>query len=159
MFPYSLDQMVKTKVSKKKGRSTDSESEDYSPSPEAQVHRRPKSTKMGMSKSNKRGRGTENPLRQGRGNPPRQSRGQSSSSALGHPSSPTDDPDDDINLSYLMDSMASVTRPTRVRRDPPMVNYKRDGNSIDNLIYNLDPMEEQRSYYGDVRFWFPHQAD
>ena len=113
--------MVKTNVSKKKGRSTDSESEDYSPSPEAQVRRKPKSTKMGMSKSNKRGRGTENPLGQGRGNPPRQSRGQSSSSALGHPSSPTDDPDDDINLSYLVDSMASVTRPTRVHRDPPMV--------------------------------------
>ena len=105
MFPYSLDQMVKTKVSKKKGRSTDSESEDYSPSPEAQVHRKPKSTKMGMSKSNKRGRGTKNPPGQGRDNPPRQSRGQSSSSALGHPSSPTDDPDDDINLSYLVDSI------------------------------------------------------
>ena len=43
--------MVKTKVSKKKGRSTDSESEDYSPSPEAQVNKRPTSTKKGMSKS------------------------------------------------------------------------------------------------------------
>jgi len=113
--------MVKTKVSKKKGRSTDSESEDYSPSSEGQVHRKPKSTKMGMNKSNKRGRGTENLPGQGRGNPPRQSHAQSNSSAFGHPSSPTDDPDDDINLSYLVDSMASVTRPTRVHRDPPMV--------------------------------------
>ena len=55
--------------------------------------------------------------------------------------------------------MASVTRPTHVCRDPPMVNYKRGGNSIDNLRYSLDPREEQRSFYGNVHFWFPHQAD
>ena len=55
--------------------------------------------------------------------------------------------------------MASVTRPNRVRRDPPMVNYKRGGISIDNLRYSFDPREEQHSFYGDVRFWFPHQAD
>ena len=112
-----------------------------------------------MSKSNKRGCGTGHPPGQGRGNPPRTSRAQSSFSAFDHSRSPTDELDDDINLSYLVNSMDSVTRPTRVRRDPPIVNYKRGGNSIDNLRYSLDPREEQRSYYGDVRFWFPHQAD
>ena len=153
--------MVKTKVSKNKGRSTDSDSEDYSPGSEGevQVHKRPTSTKKAMSKSNKRGCGTGHPPGQGRGNPPRTSRAQSSFSALDHSRSPTDEPDDDINLSYLVNSMASVTRPTHVRRDPPIVNYKRGGNSIDNLRYSLDPREEQRSFYGDVRFWFPHQAD
>ena len=159
MFPFSFDQMVRTKVSKKKGRSTDSESEDYSPSSEGQVHRKPKSTKMGMNKSNKRGRGTENLPGQGRGNPPRQSHAQSNSSAIGHPSSLTDETDDDINLSYLVDSMVSIRRPNRDRCDPAMVNYKRGGNSIENLRYMDDPWEEEHSFHGDVCFWFPHQAD
>ena len=163
MFTYSFDQMPKMKVSRKKGRSTDSESEDYSPSPEEQVQkqvRKPKSTKMGMSKINKRGHGTGNPPGQGRGNPPRQSRAKSSSSALGHSGSPTDEPeDDDINLSYLVDSMVSIRRPNHDRRDPAMVNYKRGGNSVENLRYSDDPREEQRSFHGDIRFWFPHQAD
>ena len=151
--------MVKKKVSKKKGRSTDSDSDDYSPSPEGEVHR-PTSTKKGMSKSNKRGHDTRNPPGQGRGNPPRKSRAQSSSSALGHPSSPTDEPeDDDINLSYLVDSMVSIRRPNRDRRDPAMVNYKRGGNFVENLRYSDDPREEQRNFHGDIRFWFPHQAD
>ena len=151
MFPYSFDQMVKTKVSKKKDRSTDSDSDEFSLSPEREVHRST-STKKSMSKSNKRGRGTGNPPGQGRGNPPRQSCAQSSSSALGHPSSPIDEPDDDINLSYLVDSMASIRHPTRDHR-------KRGGSSIENLRYSEDPREEDRSFFGDARLWFPHQAD
>ena len=76
-----------------------------------------------MSKSNKRGTG--NPPGQGRGNPPRKSHAQSSSSALVHPSSLTDEPDDDINLSYLVDSMVSIRRPTRDCGDPAMVSIRR----------------------------------
>ena len=147
--------MVTTKVTKKKGRSTNSESEDYSPSPEEQARasKRPTSTKKGMSKSNKRGRGTENPPGQGRGLPPRKSRAQSSASALGHPSSPTDEPeDDDINLSYLVDSVVSIRRPNHDRRDPAMVNYKRGGNSVENLRYSDDPREELHIFHGDIRF-------
>jgi len=40
-----------------------------------------------------------------------------------------------------------------------MVNYKRGGNSIENLRYSEDPREEERSFFGDARFWFPHQFD
>jgi hypothetical protein len=55
--------------------------------------------------------------------------------------------------------MASITRPTRDRRDPPMVNYKRGGNYIEHLRYSEDPNVVERSFFGDARFWFPHQAD
>ena len=91
--------------------------------------------------------------------PPRKSRAQSSSTALAHPRDPIGEPTDDINLSYLVNSMASITRPTRDHRDPTMVNYKRGGNSVENLRYSEDPREEERSFFGDARFWFPHQAD
>ena len=144
--------MVKTKVSKKKGRFTDSDSDDYSPSPEGEVHGRPTSTKKGMNKRNVRGRGAGNPPGQGRGNSPRKSCAQSSSSALAHPRSPIGEPDEDIYLSYLVDSMASIRRPTRDHRDLAMVNYKRGGNSIENLRYSEDPREEERSFFGDARF-------
>ena len=151
--------MVKTKVSKKKGQLTDSDSDDYSSGSEGKVHGRPISTKKGMNKRNVRGRGAGNPPGQGRGNPPRKFYAQSSSSALAHPRSPIGEPDEDIYLSYLVDSMASIRRPTRDHRDPAMVNYKRGGNSIENLRYSEDPREEERSFFGDARFWFPHQAD
>ena len=55
--------------------------------------------------------------------------------------------------------MASIRRPTRDRHDPTMVNYEKGGNSIENLRYSEDPWEEERSFFGDARFWFPHQAD
>jgi len=55
--------------------------------------------------------------------------------------------------------MASITRPTHDHHDPGMVNYKRGGNSVENMRYSEDPREEERSFFGDVRFWFPHQAD
>ena len=55
--------------------------------------------------------------------------------------------------------MTSIRCPTRDRRDPSMVNYKRGGNSIENLRYSEDPREEEHSFFGDARFWFPHQAD
>jgi len=152
MFPYSFVQMVKTKVSKKKGCSTDSDSDDASPGSEGEVHGKPTSTKKGMSKRNVRGRGAGNPLGQGRGKPPRKFCAQSSSSALAPPRSPIEEPDEDINLSYLVDSMASIRRPTHDHRDPAMVNYKRDGNSIENLRYSEDPREEERSFFGDARF-------
>ena len=58
-----------------------------------------------------------------------------------------------------MTSMASMTRSTRDRLDPAMVNYKRGGNSIEHLRYSEDPREEERSFFGDARLWFPHQAD
>ena len=60
--------MVKTKVSKKKGCSTDSDSDDASPGSEGEVHGRPTSTKKGMSKRNVRGRGAGNPPGQLQGN-------------------------------------------------------------------------------------------
>ena len=141
--------MVKKKVSKKKGRSTDSDSDDASPGSEGEVHGRPTSTKKGMFRRNVRGCGAGNPPGQGRGNSPRKSCAQSSSSALAPPRSPIEEPDEDINLSYLVDSMASIRRPTR---DPGMVNYKRGGNSVENMRYSEDPREEERSFFGDARF-------
>jgi len=55
--------------------------------------------------------------------------------------------------------LATVQQPHRHRLDPPMVNYKRGGNSIEHLRYIEDPAELERSFRGDPRFWFPHQAD
>ena len=45
------------------------------------------------------------------------------------------------------------------RRDPPMVNYKKGGNSVVHMRYSEDPSEVERSFRGDSRFWFPHQGD
>jgi len=150
--------MVKTKVSKKKGPPTDSDSDfDYVGDSDEEVYTRPKqSTKKGTTKRNVRGRGTANPPGQGRSTG-RTSRGQSSS-ALADPSNPRIEPDNDINLSYIENSMATITRPTRDRRDPPMINYKKGGNSVDHLRYSEDPTIVERSFRGDPRFWFPHQA-
>ena len=55
--------------------------------------------------------------------------------------------------------MATITRPTRDHRDPPMINYKKGGNSVDHLRYSEDPTIVEHSFRGDPRFWFPHQAD
>ena len=150
--------MVKTKVSKK-GPPTDSDSDDgYVGDSEEEVYTRPKqSNKKGVTKKNVRGRGTANPPGQDRGTG-RTSRGQSSS-ALADPSNPRIEPDNDINLSYIENRMATITRPTRDRRDPPMINYKKGGNSVDHLRYSEDPTIVERSFRGDPRFWFPHQAD
>ena len=63
-----------------------------------------------------RGHGAGNPPGQGRGNPPRKSYGQSSSTALANPRNPIREPGDDINLSYLVNSMASITRPTLLQK-------------------------------------------
>ena len=151
--------MVKTKVSKKKGPPTDSESDnDYRGSSEEEVHtRRKQSTKKGATKRNVRGRGTAYPTGQG-GGTGRTSRGQSSS-ALADPSHPRVEPDADIDLSYLENVMATIAQPTRHRHDPPMVNYKKGGNFVEHLRYSEDPSEVERSFHGDSRFWFPHQAD
>ena len=151
--------MVKTKVSKKKGPPTDSESDDdYRGSSEVEVYARPKqSTKKGATKRNVRGCGPAYHLGQGRGTG-RTSRGQSSS-ALADPSHPRIEPDADIDLSYLENVMATIAQPTRDRRDPPMVNYKKGGNSVDHLRYSEDPTIVKRSFRGDSRFWFPHQAN
>lgn len=65
----------------------------------------------------------------------------------------------DIDISHLENVMATVQRPTRHRRDPPMVNYKKGGNSVEFLRYSEDPSEIERSFLGDSRFCFPHQAD
>ena len=106
--------MVKTKVSKKKGHPTDSESdESYRESSDEEFQARPQSTKKGASKRNVRDRGSGNPPRRGRGT----SRGQSSSALA--------DPVPDINISHLENILATVQRPNRHRLDPPMVNYKR----------------------------------
>ena len=48
--------------------------------------------------------------------------------------------------------MATVQHPTRDRRDPPMINYKRGGNSVENLRYSEDPAEVERSFHGDSCF-------
>ena len=151
--------MVKTKISKKKAHPpTDSDSdESYRGSSEEEAYTRPKqSTKKGTTKRNVKHRGTGYPPGQGRGTG-RTSRGQSSS-ALADPSNPRIEPDNDIDLSYLENVMATVRRPTRDRRDPPMVNYKRGGNSVEHLRYSEDPAEVERSSIGDHRFWFPHQV-
>ena len=151
--------MVKTKVSKKKGPPTDSESdESYRGSFEEEVYARPKqSTKKGAVKRNVRGHGTGYPPGQGRGTG-RTFRVQSSS-ALADPSHPRVEPDADIDLSYLENVMATIAQPTRHRHDPPMVNYKMGGNFVEHLRYSEDPSEVERSFHGDSRFWFPHQAD
>ena len=144
--------MVKTKVSKKKGPPIDSDSDDdYRGSSDEEVFTRLKqSTKKGATKRNVRGRGTANPPGQGRGTG-RTSRGQSNS-ALADPSNPRIEPDNDIDLSYLENIMATIARPTRDHRDPPMVNYKKGGNSIDHLRYSEDPTIVERSFRGDPRF-------
>ena len=151
--------MVKLKVSKKKGPPTNSDSDDvYVGSSDEEVHTRPKqSTKKGATKRNVRGRGTANPPGRGRGTG-RTSRGQSSS-ALADPSNPRIEPDADIDISYLENVMATIAQSTRDRRDPPMINYKKGGNSVEHLRYSADPFEVERSFRGDSRFWFPHQAD
>jgi len=65
----------------------------------------------------------------------------------------------DIDISHLENILATVQRPNRHRLDPPMVNYKRGGNSVEHLRYSEDPAELERSFRGDSRFWFAHQAD
>ena len=140
--------MVKTKVSKKKGHPTDSESdESYRESFDEEVQARLQSTKKGASKRNVRGRGSENPSEHGRGT----SRGQSSSALA--------DPLPDIDISHLERVMATVQCPIRHRLDPPMVNYKKGESSVEHLRYSEDPAEVERIFRGDSRFWFPHQAD
>ena len=143
--------MVKLKVTKKKGPPTDSDDDgDYGGGSEEEMQTRPKqSTKKGMSKRNVRGRGPSNPPGHGRGTSRTSQR--QSHSALADPRNPIGEAED-INLSYLTGMMASITRPNRDRRDPPMVNYKKGGNSIEDLRYNEDPNEVERSFRGDVRF-------
>ena len=141
--------MVKTKVSKKKGRSsTDSDSdESFRGSSDEEVQARPQSTKKGASKRNVRGRGS--------GNPP----GRDRVTSKGQSSSALADPVPDIDISHLENVMATVQRPTRHRCDPPMVNYKKGGNFVVHLRYSEDSSEIERIFLGDSRFWFPHQAD
>ena len=103
-----------------------------------------------------RGRGTANPPGQGRGTG-RTSRRQSSS-GLDDGSNPRIEPDHDIDISYLENIIGTITRPTRDRRDPPMINYKKGGNSVAHLRYSEDPTIVECSFIGDHRFWFPHQA-
>ena len=127
--------MVKTKVSKKKGHPTDSESdESYRESSDEEFQARPQSTKKGASKRNVRDRGSGNPPRRGRGT----SRGQSSS-ALANPVP-------DIDISHLENILATVQRPNHHRLDPPMVNYKRGGNSVEHLRYSEDPAELEHTF-------------
>ena len=105
--------MVKTKVSRKKGPPTDSDSDnDYMESSDEEVQTRPQSTKKGATKRNVRGRGSANPPGRGRGTR-RTSSGQSSS-ALANPLP-------DIDISHLENIMATVQHPTHDRRDPPEI--------------------------------------
>jgi hypothetical protein len=55
--------------------------------------------------------------------------------------------------------MVTIARPTRDPHDPPMINYKMGGSSVAHLRYSEDPRDVERSFIGDVRFWFPHHAD
>ena len=133
--------MVKTKVSKKKGPPTGSDSdESYMESSDEQVQARPQSTKKGATKRIVRGRGPRNPPGRGRG-----TSGGQSSSALA-------DPFPDIDISHLENVMAMVQRQTRHRLDPPMVNCKMGGNSIEHLRYSEDPAEVEYCFCGDSRF-------
>jgi len=86
------------------------------------------------------------------------SRGRSSS-ALADPSNPLGESNDSVDLSYLENVMVTIMRLTRDRHYPPMVNYKKGGNSVAHLRYSEDPRGAERSSLGDARFWFPHQAD
>ena len=148
--------MVKLKVSKKKGPPTDS-NDDYVGSSDEEIHTRPQSTKKGATKRNVRVCGSANPPGRGRGTG-RTSRGKSSS-ALADPSNPRIEPGDNIDISYLENVMATIAQPTHHRHDPPMINYKKGGNSVEHLRYSEDSSEVERSFRGDSRFWFPHQAD
>ena len=96
--------MVKTKVSKKKGPLTDSDSDDdYRRSSEEEVYIWPKqSTKKGATKRNVRGRGAAYSPGQGRGTR------RQSSSTVADPSNPRVDPNDDIDISHLENVMATV---------------------------------------------------
>ena len=133
--------MVKTKVSKKKGHPTDSESdESCRESSDEEFQARPQSTKKGASKRNVRGCGSGNPPGRGRGT----SRGQSNSALA--------DPLPDIDISHLETVLATVQPPHRHRLDPPMVNYKKCGNSIEDLRYREDPAEVECTFHGDSRF-------
>ena len=143
--------MVKTKVSRKKGPPTDSDSdESYRGSSNEEVQTRTQSTKKGATKRNVRSCGSANPP--GRGKGTRRTSGGQSSSALA-------DPLPDIDISHFENILATVQQPHRHRLDPPIVNYKRGGNSIEYLRYSEDPAELEHSFRGDLRFWFPHQAD
>jgi len=81
------------------------------------------------------------------------------SSALADTSNTMDELDDSIDLSYLENVLVTIMRPTRDPNDPPMVNYKKAGNSVSTLRYNEDPRDVECRFFGDARFWFPHQAD
>ena len=106
--------MVKTKVNRKKGPPTDSDSdESYRGSSDEDVQARPQNTKKGASKRNVRGCGSGNPPRRGKG------------TSRGQPCSAPADPLPDIDISHLENILATVQCPNRHRLDPPMVNYKR----------------------------------
>ena len=81
------------------------------------------------------------------------------SSALADTSNTMDEPDDSIDLSYLENVLVTIMHPTRDPNDPPMVNYKKAGNSVSTLRYNEDPRDVECRFFGDARFWYPHQAD
>jgi hypothetical protein len=149
--------MVREKVTKKKGPPTNSESTEYETGSDGEVYIKEKTRKNTAPQRNVRGRGAQIP--QGRGST-------AAGSSSGRPRMkqasicrPTDEYADDIDLSYLETMVLSIMRPTRGAHDPSMVNYKRGGNSISTLQYSEDPRYVERSFFGDVRFWFPHQAD
>jgi hypothetical protein len=144
-------------VTKKMGPPTDSESTEYETGSNGEVYIKEKTRKNTAPRRNVRGRGAQTP--QGRCST-------AAGSSSGRPrmmqasiSRPTDEYDDDIDLSYLETMVVSIMRPTRGPHDPSMVNYKRGGNSISTLRYSEDPRHVERSFFGDVRFWFPHQGD
>jgi hypothetical protein len=148
---------MRKKVTKKKGPSTDSESTEYETSSDGEVYIKEKTRKNTAPQRNVRGCGA--PIPQGRGST-------TAGSSSGHPRMkqasichPTDEYDDNIDLSYLETMVLSIMRPTRGPHDPSMVNYKRGGNSISTLQYSEDPRYVERSFFGDIHFWFPHQAN
>lgn len=53
-----------------------------------------------------------------------------------------------------------MERPRRHTNDPPLVDYKKSGNTdMKATRYGTDPRQSQRGFYGDQRFWLPFQAD
>jgi hypothetical protein len=103
--------MVREKVTKKKGPPIDSESTEYETGSDGEVYVKEKTRKKTVPRRNVRGRGVQIP--QGRGSTAAGSfsgRPRMKQASISHP---TDEYDDDIDLSYLETMVVSIMHPTR----------------------------------------------
>jgi hypothetical protein len=68
--------------------------------------------------------------------------------------------DDNMDLSLYVQMTVPVHPPKRTRRDPPLVNFMKEGTNMRTLhFWPEDPRRLQRSFFSDDRFWLAHQAD